>query len=277
VAFPAPEELPVIVAVRMSLSFPILLSAIPLYAIDYTRSEENRKPERAWFSDGGICSNFPVHFFDRTFPRWPTFGISLKGFHPDHSEPVWLPQRNDQGVQERWTRFSNLYGFLGSMLDTMQQWVDNSQCKLPGYRDRIVYVCLSDSEGGLNLQMPTPTVSALTERGRAAGKALVTKFVDGNGWDNHLWTRFRSSAAALEGTFKSLRTGLESPRLGELLDKPLADAPAYKWEREAQRVVAKERMKDLEELATKWSQGDETLAEGAPRPPSDLRVRPASL
>jgi hypothetical protein len=30
-----------------------------------------------WFSDGGISSNFPIHFFDSWFPTRPTFGINL--------------------------------------------------------------------------------------------------------------------------------------------------------------------------------------------------------
>jgi hypothetical protein len=40
--FPLPKaaDLPVVVATRLSLSFPILLSAIPLYAVDYTRTSK---------------------------------------------------------------------------------------------------------------------------------------------------------------------------------------------------------------------------------------------
>ena len=31
-----------------------------------------------WFSDGGIASNFPIHFFDGWLPARPTFGITLR-------------------------------------------------------------------------------------------------------------------------------------------------------------------------------------------------------
>lgn len=31
-----------------------------------------------WFSDGGIASNFPIHFFDQWLPQRPTFGITLR-------------------------------------------------------------------------------------------------------------------------------------------------------------------------------------------------------
>ena len=33
---PAPADLPVVVAARLSLSFPFLISAVPFYAIDFT-------------------------------------------------------------------------------------------------------------------------------------------------------------------------------------------------------------------------------------------------
>jgi hypothetical protein len=54
---PLPEKLPVIVAVRMSLSFPILLSTVPLHAIDYTRPDQ--PIVRHQFSDGGIGAASP--------------------------------------------------------------------------------------------------------------------------------------------------------------------------------------------------------------------------
>ena len=86
-ALPRPEDLPVVFAVRLSLSFPVLLSAIPLYAVDRTLDRNKEEPTHAtriYFSDGGICSNFPVHFFDSPLPLRPTFGVNLRGFHPDH-------------------------------------------------------------------------------------------------------------------------------------------------------------------------------------------------
>jgi Patatin-like phospholipase len=58
---PDVEHLPVVFAVRMSLSFPLLLSAVPLWTVDYGGTDQ---AEPVWFSDGGITSNFPVHFFD---------------------------------------------------------------------------------------------------------------------------------------------------------------------------------------------------------------------
>ncbi len=98
---PKGDALPVIVAMRMSLSFPLLLSAVPLYTISQaasSRAKEGGKPiqlseseETAdlqinWFSDGGISSNFPIQFFDSWLPKHPTFGINLTSLPPEALE-----------------------------------------------------------------------------------------------------------------------------------------------------------------------------------------------
>jgi predicted acylesterase/phospholipase RssA len=88
--FPAGKDLPIIVATRMSLSFPVLLCAVPLYALVESGREAQRQATAAepvalapehftvhWFSDGGIANNFPIHFFDSWIPSRPTFGITL--------------------------------------------------------------------------------------------------------------------------------------------------------------------------------------------------------
>ena len=110
--FPRSGKLPVLVGMRMSLSFPLLISAVPLHE-PKTRergdfdddsaadTEQAARPGRnmlesadlltsggkhktstitefrvCWFSDGGISSNFPIHLFDAPLPLWPTFAIS---------------------------------------------------------------------------------------------------------------------------------------------------------------------------------------------------------
>ncbi len=84
---PAANDLPVIVATRLSLSFPLLLCALPLYTIIPDKlvtdeTKENIQLEKShlklnWFSDGGIASNFPIQFFDTWLPTRPSFGINL--------------------------------------------------------------------------------------------------------------------------------------------------------------------------------------------------------
>ncbi len=81
--FPEDERLPVVVAARMSLSFPILFQAVPLYVLTGLGlyQAEDTIPahfiQRVLFSDGGICSNFPIHIFDDWLPDHPTFAINL--------------------------------------------------------------------------------------------------------------------------------------------------------------------------------------------------------
>jgi len=117
---PQSDDLPVVVAVRMSLSFPLLISAVPLYTVKRSafanspRNEDNAIEvtpadlQRNWFSDGGICSNFPIHFFDTWLPQRPTFGIKLTAFpegafdptsgnlYPDYLGQMRQPDRADQ-------------------------------------------------------------------------------------------------------------------------------------------------------------------------------------
>lgn len=86
---PDADDLPVIVATRLSLSYPLLLCALPLYTIvpDKVVTNKSRiEPPKElgktdlrpnWFSDGGIASNFPIQFFDTWLPTRPTFGVNL--------------------------------------------------------------------------------------------------------------------------------------------------------------------------------------------------------
>jgi hypothetical protein len=61
---PLPDTFPILLAARMSLSFPILFAAVPLWAIDYEHPRAERDFERCMFFDGGISSNFLMHLFD---------------------------------------------------------------------------------------------------------------------------------------------------------------------------------------------------------------------
>ena len=287
--WPAPKDLPVVVGTRLSLSFPLLISAVPLYAIDFDRPEGERKPEPCWFSDGGISSNFPVHFFDAPLPGWPTFAINLRSFaaRPTTDEEVWMPKENKEGRQEWWNRFEGrgTAGFLGSIVEAMQNWQDNTQMRMPGYRDRVAHVGLGPDEGGLNLAMPPERIAALSGRGKKAGETLAARFTPGSpeklNWDNHRWVRFRSTMATLEELFAKLAKKLDpaAPPFQEG-DVPYADlvgkkdAVSYDWERAAQQQRAEKALAELRAIALEWTASPEKLSEGAPRPTPELRARP---
>ena len=126
----------------MSLAFPFFFSSIPLYAVDHTqypdlsdraealaRAQKERRPpvERCWFADGGICSNLPVHFFDRPLPRWPTFALDLRERHRDLPEKskVWidhdfLDDKRRSIITEWWTRLKHEPQQVGERLSVRQ-------------------------------------------------------------------------------------------------------------------------------------------------------------
>jgi Patatin-like phospholipase len=96
--FPKSEDFPVVVATRMSLSFPILFSAIPLYTIKVTQQDSQSigvdDLQLNWFSDGGISSNFPIHFFDGWIPSRPTFGINLGTWQEENMKDFSVSEKS---------------------------------------------------------------------------------------------------------------------------------------------------------------------------------------
>jgi predicted acylesterase/phospholipase RssA len=311
--FPSEDDLPVVVAARMSLSFPLLISAVPLRALDMTRRrtreavdavEEERPPrhpleaEVCWFSDGGIASNFPVHFFDTPLPTRPTFAIDLDGFHPDHgrrpneADNIYLPSTNAGGLLETWHRLDpkpglgSLVGFVSGIVRTMQNHVDASLSHQPGYRDRIVHVHTAPDEGGMNLTMPQHLIDALTLRGQAAGRALVERFAETPGteprlsWDNHRWVRYRSALAALAEQLEEFgaawRETPESERsYRELVERAEAVGPAgYRLTSQDQRALALALSDLLAQVGERAEQGPGDVRRGAPRPRPVARIVP---
>jgi predicted acylesterase/phospholipase RssA len=308
--FPGAENVPVVVATRMSLSFPLLLSAVPLYAVDFTRAanrkskadeEEGDPPEglakprtaeRCWFSDGGICSNLPIHFFDAPLPRWPTFGINLKEFHPEHQteeEAVYLPSRANANAQVFWNRFekpeSRFSGFLFAILNTMQNWRDNCQSRIPGYRDRLAHISQRDDEGGLNLNMLPDTIGNLSKRGQRAGKKLVERFGEtpggepAPGWPDHRWVRFRSSTALTIEWLRLLERGFGNPVASDqTLEAMLCRGPEVPPEiyqlRPHQAPRAQAAVSELMRVAGDLIKENGGLEDG-PRPTPELRITPS--
>lgn len=239
---PSPADLPVIVATRMSLSFPLLISAIPMKSIDF-RSNQTRaalqahraeKPsdadlefETLWFTDGGLCSNFPISMFDSPLPTRPTFGINLgklpEGVAPstDQSKNIDWAKNNNEGLLPPYRAIAEngieaVGDFALAALDAARNWQDNSYLDVPGYRDRIVRVLQSEDEGGLNLNMDSTTITGLGERGRKAASTLVNQFGTPNyangatGWQNHRWVRYRALLAAMPDFLRGYRNGHEA-------------------------------------------------------------------
>jgi len=236
--FPQGAAMPVIVAVRMSLSFPVLFSLVPMHYPTY--QGERGQYEPVHFADGGITSNLPVHFFDSPFPRWPTLAINLQyaqkpgvfGRRNVDADKVWMTTTSTDGLLDLFNRFlssdkdlGKILGLGGAIFRSAQVWSDNSFLKLPGYRDRVAEVWLDPDEGGMNLNMAPETIAALARYGAAAGRRLTARFADAApseklSWDAHRWTRYRAMMAAMTDFLRAWRRGISRPLPG---DRPIWD------------------------------------------------------
>lgn len=298
---PSNANLPVVVAVRMSLSFPVLLSAVPLYAVDYSMKFNQKEKEappltrlrarRVWFSDGGIASNMPLHFFDSPLPGHPTFAINLKAEHPDHridrTQPpgqqpgrVYLPDSNMGGRLRYWpapadeSALGGLIGFLTSIVDTMQNWRDEIQFPYPGYRDRIAQISLKEDEGGLNLDMPEEYIENLCAAGRVAAQQLRERFHEppgetSEGWLNHRQQRLRILLGVVEQMSKDLGRALAAGPWDDTLEGIPASVYTARH-----RDLARRFMGGVAELAQEVEDSGVSLKERAPNPRATMRIAP---
>ena len=236
----------------MSLSFPGLIAAVPLHAVDFSlennqyaptaqrgsasstpRPRRSRRPvmprldfQRNWFSDGGICANLPLHFFDSALPRRPTFAIDLAAFpHGQESArrarqqlPADAQLRRPAAPAERLERAGHRragdvllldhrhrahLGRRGPAVDAGLPRPDRHRLHRPrGGRDEPQH-----EAGG------APPQRARSGRGPAARRGFAGDHpgvAPAEGWDNHRWLRFRTATAAFSETLGSFRNGFET-------------------------------------------------------------------
>jgi predicted acylesterase/phospholipase RssA len=274
---PDADALPVIVAVRMSLSFPFLLSAIPLYRQDWTyRSKADYSQlRRCVFSDGGISSNFPIQFFDNLLPTRPTFAIALRDYSPlryasdnPHDRVTMpVPQHPDQGFLLPITTVASLFGFIGAIIDTARNWQDNLQSTLAGYRERIVNVALTEAEGGLNLNMDADLIMDLHGLGSIAGDHMLNFDLRA-----HQWRRFLVAYARLEDSFEHMNkayAGGFDAFLNTYPPKTIGYVPTQQWFDDVHA-----RINALLTLTEQWNQPALRSCGKIPKPDTDLSITP---
>ena len=223
---PDADDVPVVVAARLSLSFPLLVSAVPLWAFDRTLSDP--KPERCWFSDGGVSSNFPVHFFDAPLPQRPTFGIDLDGFHPDHP---WQPDEAGTcgfpvSQRRRYSELASLppgegvgvLDFANGLVRTMQNHADTALAHQPAlpraHRPRP-----PPAERGRpqprHAAGGRPRPHATWARSRTLARARIRVRAPSSAWTGHRWVRYRAAIAALAEFAASFDTAWDAEPVGE--------------------------------------------------------------
>lgn len=196
--FPKPEALPVLVAVRMSLSFPLLFSSVELYMEDFElptmlkglgAEKIYKRIRRVTFSDGGLSSNFPIHLFDAPLPGRPTFAISLEELLWNPAEVarrVTIPKDAGQGMGVRIKELKSVPQFGMQVIDSAKDWQDQLLSELTGQRERIARIYLTPDEGGLNLEMHPEVSRQLMLYGLEAGREFCDGAFD---FDEHRWRR----------------------------------------------------------------------------------------
>jgi hypothetical protein len=248
--FPDQTHLPLVVAARMSLSFPGLICAVPLWRRDFTLKDDLKTQlQRCLFSDGGLSSNFPIHFFDHLLPNRPTFAITLDEYDErrnttrDENDEgrktarVWFPLTADSGSLIPVAPFAGLTGFLMRLIDSAKNWPDSLQSVLPGYRERIVHVSLKPEEGGLNLTMDPTTIDRLAGYGKDAGDKLC-----GFDLNLHRWRRFLVAMARMEETLDEVADAyFEAKGAWSIspISSPATDKPQKIANRRAQIITSR--------------------------------------
>ncbi len=303
---PDQEDLPAIVCTRMSLSFPFLLCAVPLYTLSTEavqrcqnghRLNAEQDLQQHWFSDGGICSNFPIHFFDAWLPTRPTFGINLTG-KPDGTSvlvrenvpdfgagsngtgnSVKLPPA-DQLPAPEWHEIDQIVAFGHSLFGTAQNYRDALQSQLPSYRERIVQIRLDDNEGGMHLTMDPATIENAAQKGKDAAD-LLSHF----DFEQHWWVRFLVLMGRLEDQFEHLQRFFESttlPTVAQRIQRACENSespyPYPRTEQWCQEAIC--RMALLENFIRAWQQAckdsemPRLFRDNGPLPEPVLQVAP---
>jgi predicted acylesterase/phospholipase RssA len=287
---PDPDDLPLVVAARMSLSFPVLLQAVPLYRLRALPVHvDGVDLLRVWFSDGGLTSNFPIHFFDDILPTRPTFGVTLQD-DLDESDPfaarVSLPSNNNAGATAAWMPVDEADGrpslprFAGAILRTIRTWRDEALKRTPGYRDRVVQIRHTKREGGLNLNMTRAAIDVMSRSGEEAARQVIERFLNPvekeNGWLNHRWVRMRSTAAVLQETFAPLSQAWHDARLTPSYEalwmaRGMDAMPAYQLSK-ANRTAGFALWENIVALPQQVAPAE--LSAHAPQPQPELVIAP---
>jgi predicted acylesterase/phospholipase RssA len=323
--FPSRATLPVVVAVRMSLSFPLLLSGIPLYRYAWeaaatadrerddtqlaeagldpigeasaaqARTSGRRRFDAAnvrkvLFSDGGICSNFPVHLFDSVLPGWPTFGINLRDDLPAAASDADRAYLTDRGKSLPPENFAiaehgsaGVISFAAAIVRTMQNWRDNLQRAAPGFRDRVVTIRHTKQEGGLNLDMAPRDIDAMAKSGDLGAQQLIDTFAhpesaEDDRFTYHRWVRVRSLLNVSQRVLREIHEGATVLENHPPYPDLVRDAPAYVGASyrlsETARNAAAHLLDTLDRLEHELTAAHVDYARTAPRPEVELRIQP---
>ncbi|MGI9184748.1 MAG: patatin [Solirubrobacteraceae bacterium] len=259
------DQLPVVIGARLSSSVPVLLSSLRLYSAH----AEASGPVESYMTDGGLTSNFPIHFFDDWLPSHPTFGLDLvTGTSTDPDAPAVFMPDGDLGPRlPPSAGIHTLGSFFGHVQDASRNWRDELQAELPGFRDRVCQIRMGPGEGGFHLDADPATLEQLVTRGRQAGQEILGTF----DWDRHRFVRYLTLMALLRENFLLLSERLDNVGAWpENADAPFAiDAATASREQllEVNRATVEliQRAAGLSALAAQWRSEPEPSMRVGPR------------
>jgi predicted acylesterase/phospholipase RssA len=235
-------DLPILVAARMSMSCPVLFQNLPLLGFNLDRNAEDMNLVRLWFSDGGIGSNFPIHFFDQAIPSWPTFGMKILDEPPRLSPRgqtlnAYIPYLHRDGAFDNLiyprdtsgftvpagiTNIKTAIKYLFSIYASAKDGHDQSYLRMPDVRNRVILAYMNNRAGNmLNLKISPEMIIELAEKigslgGKNAALAFLGEQTAGEStdwvdmWKDHRWVRLHMLIHGLKdyvsGFSRSLRT-----------------------------------------------------------------------
>jgi predicted acylesterase/phospholipase RssA len=243
-------DLPIVVAARFSMSCPMLFQNLPLIGFNFDTDFEDLDFVRLWFSDGGIGSNFPIHLFDKSIPRWPSFGLKILDDPPrlnSQDKPIktYIPFAHKDGSDDNLLyprdrgaftmvnslpSFSSVIKLLFSIYTSAKDGHDQSFLRMPDVRNRVVRIYMNDRAGNmLNLKIEPKQIIDLAlivgaEGGRNAALAYLGQQQNPryaawvNSWQDHRWVRFNMLTQGLRSYLKGFTSAVNSVGLPETTD-----------------------------------------------------------
>ncbi len=265
----------------MSLSFPLLFCAVPVYMRDHETKrlldENGTKTDvelkRVWFIDGGLSSNFPIHPFDALLPSRPTLALSLDELpakaNPDGNR-IALAEAPEEGSGLPVAEVKGLLSYAIGLLEAAKDWQDNMLSGMPGQRERTAKVMLSSTQGGLNLTMPPEVSKKVMEQGQQVGERF-TKDLDFN---VHRWQRALVAYEQLEGALVGTHKTWVDKHFGDWFAGYAPTAPSYPKLSPQDREAIIARLKIFVELDKQFQKSIEGKDEKMLRPVGRLRIGP---
>ena len=172
-------DMPIRLALRMSMSIPAFFTAVPYQGRTYI--------------DGGVVDNYPIWHFDKFDPsdprhanesgkHCPTIGFRLIG------QPLAeLPRRGlGSWVSNVWDwlngaepgRISNLKDYLSALINTMCKTIENSAIR-QDYWDRTVIIDTGEM-GSIDFHPTEELVERVVEAGETALTDYLEEFMENN-------------------------------------------------------------------------------------------------